>query len=147
MSIADFLSPDAVVIDIRAPDRRALLKDLAQRAASTLGLPVDRIALALLKREELGSTGMGGGVALPHARIDAVNRPFGILVRLTQPIDYEAIDGLPVDLVFALLLPTSAERGQLTALASVARKLRTPETQDRLRRARSGSELYRIAVT
>jgi PTS system nitrogen regulatory IIA component len=146
MNIADFLSPAAAMIDVRAPDKRTLLNDLAQRAAATLGLPADRIALALLKREELGSTGVGGGVALPHAKVEGVTAPFGILARLAQPIAYEAIDGTPVDLVFVLLLPVSADKDQLSALASVARKLRVPETLGRLRAARSGSELHRIAV-
>jgi Phosphoenolpyruvate-dependent sugar phosphotransferase system, EIIA 2 len=86
----------------------------------------ERIAAEILKREELGSTGTGGGVAIPHARIQELNEPFGIFARLNRPIDFQAIDTRPVDLVFLLLLPGDPVGEQLKALATVARKLRDP---------------------
>jgi PTS system nitrogen regulatory IIA component len=89
-----------------------LLKELADRAASSLSLPADRILSELLKRETLGSTGTGGGIAIPHARIPGLDKPFGILVRLRQPIDFNAIDSQPVDLLFLLLLPVTSDKEQ-----------------------------------
>lgn len=87
MDIKEFLSPDRALIDVRASDKPGLLRDLSGRAAVVLGVAADRIASELLKREELGSTGTGGGVAVPHARMAEVTRPFGILARLKNPID------------------------------------------------------------
>ena len=97
-------------------------------------------------REELGSTGMGRGVAIPHARLSVVTKPLGILARLKEPIDFEAIDGNPVDLVFVLLLPEDTRGEQLNALASVSRRLRAPETLRKLRQAKDAAALYRGMV-
>jgi nitrogen PTS system EIIA component len=144
MEIRDFLSPDDALMKVRAADKTRLLQDLAARAASALNLDANLVAVELLKREALGSTGTGDGVAIPHARIPNLTRPFGILVRLKNPIDFEAIDGNPVDIVFQLLLPQSQAQGDpLNALASVARKLRNPEALRRLRNAADATELYR----
>jgi PTS system nitrogen regulatory IIA component len=142
MKISDLLSPADVMIDVRAPNKRLLLQELAAKAATSLNLRVDKIAPDLLKREELGSTGVGGGVAIPHARLPDLQRPYGLLAKLKQPIEFDAIDEQAVDIVFVLLLPANAENGQLGALALVARTLRTSETLGRLRRARDASELY-----
>jgi nitrogen PTS system EIIA component len=142
MKISDLLSPTDVMIDVRASNKRLLLQDFAARAASSLGLRVDQVAPSLLKREELGSTGIGRGVAIPHARLPNLQRPFGLLARLKQPIEFDAIDGQAVDIVFVLLLPAAAENGQIGALALVARALRPPENLDRLRAAKNASELY-----
>ena len=114
--ISDLLSPVNVMIDLRIPDKAQLLQELAVIAARVLILPPDEISFALLKREELGSTGMGGGVAVPHARIEKVNRPFGTLIRLNQPIHFAAVDGRPVDLVFPLLLSTTPEVSNFASL-------------------------------
>jgi PTS system nitrogen regulatory IIA component len=141
MDIKEFLSPTDTFIDVRASDTTRLLQELARRAAATLNLAVERISAEILKREELGSTGTGGGVAIPHARIQ-VNRSFGILARLNKPIDFEAIDGRPVDLVFFLLLPANPAGEQLNALASVARKLRDPACLRSLRSAGGTAGLY-----
>jgi PTS system nitrogen regulatory IIA component len=146
MDIKDFLSPEHAAIDVRASDKARLLHELADRAATAVGLPADRIATELLKREELGSTGTGGGVAIPHARLPELKGPFGIVVRLRQPIKFDAIDDLPVDLVFLLLLPAAPAGEQLNALASVARKLRDPNSLHRLRRAADDVELYDAMV-
>ena len=146
MKISDLLSPADVLIDVRASNKRLLLQELAAKAATSLNLRVDQIAPDLLKREELGSTGVGGGVAIPHARLPDLQRPFGLLARLKQPIEFDAIDGQPVDIVFVLLLPANVEEGQLGALALVARTLRSSETLGRLRRARDASELHSAVV-
>ncbi|HEY2754185.1 MAG TPA: PTS sugar transporter subunit IIA [Pseudolabrys sp.] len=144
MTLSDFLSPSNVLLQKRAADSRQLLHDLSQRAAACLGLDEAAIVAALLKREALGSTGMGNGVAIPHARLAPVKKPFGLLARLDQPIDFDAIDGRPVDLVFVLLLPATGEGEQLGALALVARRLRMPEVLERLRRARNTLELHEV---
>jgi PTS system nitrogen regulatory IIA component len=146
MKISDCLSPANVMVDFRASQKRELLQELARKAAGNLSLTADQISTELLKREDLGSTGTGGGVAIPHARINGIENPFAMAVRLRNPIDFDAIDSQPVDLVFVLLLPTSAEREQLGVLASIARKLRAPDTLAQLRRANQASEFY-LALT
>jgi PTS system nitrogen regulatory IIA component len=146
MKIPDLLSPADVMIDVRTSDKNGLLRELAAKAASSLKLRVDLVAPLLLKREDLGSTGIGRGVAIPHARLPELDRPFGLLAKLKQPIEFDAIDGQAVDLVFLLLLPAAAENGQLGALALVARTLRPSEVLVRLRRAKTVSEIYSAVV-
>ena len=147
MEIKDFLLPTDALIKATASDKRRLIQELAARAASILNLAPDRISVELLKRESLGSTGTGGGVAIPHARIADLKKPFGTLVRLKHAIDFDAIDGKPVDIVFLLLLPAQSHGDHLNALASVARRLRDPESVRRLRCAANDAELYSAMVT
>jgi len=143
--IPDFLSVNNVMIDVNAGDKNKLLSELSRKAGTMLDVLPERVLSELIKREELGSTGMGGGVAIPHARFSQVTKPFGILVRLRKPIDFDAVDGQPVDLVFLLLLPEAAAVGdQLGALASIARKLRNPAVTTALRGAHDGTEMYRV---
>jgi nitrogen PTS system EIIA component len=142
MKISDLLSPTDVIVDTRTSNKRLLLQELAAKAAASLGLNVDQIMPDLLKREELGSTGIGRGVAIPHARLPDVQRPYGLLARLKAPIEFDAIDGQAVDIVFVLLLPAAAENAQIGALAQVARTLRSAENLARLRAAKNTSELY-----
>jgi PTS system nitrogen regulatory IIA component len=132
MKIADFLAPANVKIDVASTDKKKLLSELARNAGMELDMTSDGIAAALLKREALGSTGVGGGVAIPHARFQHAKTPFGMLARLKKPIDYDAVDGKPVDIVCLLLLPEgSGDERQLGALANIARKLRTPRLPPR----------------
>ena len=145
MKIKDFLSPSDVAIDVRAGDKAGLLKELAARAASALGLSAEAVASEIEKRDELGSTGIGGGVSIPHARFREVKKPFGLLVRLKQPIEFDAIDGQPVDIVFLLVLPAASQLDQLNALAAVARKLRDREVLRKLREAVDAAALYNVA--
>jgi PTS system nitrogen regulatory IIA component len=146
MKISDLLSPSDVMIEVRASSKALLLRDLAANAAASLGLPVDHVAPYLLKREDLGSTGIGKGVAIPHARLSGLQRPFGLLAKLSQPIEFNAIDGQAVDIVFVLLLPAAVEGEALGALALVARTLRPPETLARLRAAKTASNLYSLVA-
>ena len=111
-----------------------------------LGLNADEVSTQIAKREELGSTGVGNGVALPHARLRGLKEPFGLLARLRRGIDFEAIDDQPVDIVFLLLLPDAPDDAQLNALACVARALRDPEALQRVRRATDRETLVR-AIT
>jgi PTS system nitrogen regulatory IIA component len=146
MEIKDFLDPSHVMIDVRASDKARLLRALAGRAAAALNLSADLVANVLSKREELGSTGTGGGVAIPHARLDGVTKPFGMLVRLAKAIDFDAIDDQPVDIVFVLLLPAKSQGDQLNALACAARVLRDPDALRNLRRADDEAGLYRAVA-
>ncbi len=143
MKISDFLSATDVTTDVAASDKHKLLAELAHQAGAALDLPPELILAELLKREDLGSTGMGGGVAIPHARFHQINKPFGVLARLRKPIDFDAVDGNPVDTVFLLLLPDAPAGERLGALACTARKLRNPATIAALRRARDSAEIYR----
>jgi PTS system nitrogen regulatory IIA component len=118
MDIADFLAPSEVAVDVVATDKVRLLRDLAARAAKAVNLPVATIVTEIERRDELGSTGIGDGVSLPHARFREMTKPYGLLVRLKQPIDFDAIDGQPVDVVFLLLLPAAAQMTQLNALGA-----------------------------
>jgi PTS system nitrogen regulatory IIA component len=146
MDIKDFLSAKDIIVDVRASDKAGLLQELSRQAAASFNLPADVISGDILKRENLGSTGMGNGVAIPHARIPDLKKPFGILARLKKPIDFDAVDSQPVDLVFFLLLPVASSGEQLSALACVARKFREPATIRHLRRATDAAELYRAMV-
>jgi PTS system nitrogen regulatory IIA component len=127
---------------VRAPDKTRLLQELSSQAAASVDLPPEQISAEILKREALGSTGTGGGVAIPHARIQGLTKAFGIFARLNKPMDFAAIDGRPVDLVFLLLLPANPVGEQLKALAAVARKLRDPACLRELRSAGGSAALY-----
>jgi PTS system nitrogen regulatory IIA component len=146
MKVSDFLSLADVSIEAAFADKQKLLEDLARRASRAVDLEPDIILAELRKREQLGSTGMGGGVALPHARIHRIQKPFGMVVRLKKPIEFDAVDGKPVDMIALLLLPDTQEGKQLGALACIARKLRDPDVLTALRRARDGGELYRRLI-
>src|SRR5215475_4106189 len=144
MKIKEFLSPSDVLIDFRARDKLGLLREISSRAASALKLRADSVAHEIVKRDELGSTGIGRGVCIPHARLRAVNKPYGLLTRLRYPIDFDAVDGQPVDIVFLLLLPASSQLDQLNALAAVARKLRDPRLLRELRAATTAAQLFQV---
>jgi PTS system nitrogen regulatory IIA component len=135
MKISDFLSPAHVILDLRASDKAELLRELSRQAAAEIGLDGDEIAALIARREALGSTGVGDGVGLPHARLAGLKASFGLLARLRHPIDFDAVDDQPVDIVFLLLLPEATDGEQLNALASVARALRNTEALERLRGA------------
>ena len=143
MKVSDFLSAADVTIDAAFADKQKLLEELARRAAPRVDLDSVLILAELEKREELGSTGMGGGVAVPHARFHQLRRPFGMLVRLKKPVEFDAVDGKPVDTIALLLLPDARQGEQLGALACIARKLRDPAVIAALRKARDGAEIYR----
>jgi nitrogen PTS system EIIA component len=142
MEITAFLSPTEVIVNANAPDKIRLLADLCRRAASALKLDPAPIQADILKRENLGSTGMGGRVAIPHTRLVELKKPFGVLATLRSPIDFDAIDHQPVDIVFLLLLPASAAGEQLNALALVARKLRDADVVRNIHRASDATGLF-----
>jgi nitrogen PTS system EIIA component len=146
MDLEDICPIVDTVIDLSVQNKRALLRDLTHRAAPVLKVDDDFLFSALLKREELGSTGVGNGVAIPHVRLEQVKKPLAILARLKQAIDFDSIDGQPVDLVCLLLLSKENEPTQPSALAAVARRLRMPELLEQLRRAPNRVVLYNLMV-
>jgi PTS system nitrogen regulatory IIA component len=146
MKISDFLSPADVALDVRESDKARLLQQLSSQAAAKVGLSANEVCTQIIKREELGSTGVGNGVALPHARLRGLSTPFGLFARLRHGIDFEAIDSQPVNMVFLLLLPDGTGASQLNALASVARALRDPETLQRIRSAADRDSLFQAIV-
>jgi PTS system nitrogen regulatory IIA component len=142
MHIKEILSPANVVSFSRPPDKDELLRQLSRQAGAALRLKPDLVSAAIVRREELGSTGMGEGIAIPHARLQGVAKAFGVLARLEKPIDFAAIDSLPVDIVFLLLLPATSSGEQLTALACVTRQLRNSKIADHIRTAADPAEIY-----
>jgi nitrogen PTS system EIIA component len=146
MKISDFLLPADVMLDVRESDKSRLLRQLSAQAAAEVGLDPKEVSTQISKREELGSTGVGNGVALPHARLRGLKAPFGLLARMRHAVDFQAIDDQPVDVVFLRLLPDAPDDAQLNALACVARTLRDAEILQRLRHAPDREALYR-AIT
>lgn len=142
MDLQDFLSPDAVVADLRVPSKKALLQQLAHRAGALTGLDERRLLDTISERERLGSTGFGGGVAIPHGKVGGLGKVFGLFARLGNPLDYDALDREPVDLVFLLLAPQGAGADHLKALASVSRTFRDRAITAKLRAATSADALY-----
>ena len=135
MNISDLIGPERVILNLRVRDKAQLLRELAHRTAPFVAPDEEAIYRALQGREQLGSTGVGRAVALPHASMDGIRTLFGMFVRLSRPIDFESIDEKPVDLVFLLLAPLNAGNEHVAALAAVSRRLRDTGFNDRLRKA------------
>ena len=135
------LPPAHVFTDLRPRTKPALLAELARRAGEALGLDAAGIAAALLAREALGTTGFGGGLAIPHARLAELAAPAGFLARLPRPLDYAAIDGRPVDIVFLLLSPAGHDQAHLANLAAISRRLRDAQAAAALRAATGAGAL------
>lgn len=145
MASLEFLSPDSVIPNLRAPSKKHVLAELASGAARRLpGLDEREVFETLLQRERLGSTGIGEGVAIPHGKLPRLDHLFGLVARLERPVDFEALDGQPVDLAFLLLAPEGAGADHLKALARVARVLREPGILDAVRSARDADALYAL---
>ncbi|MFC3714437.1 PTS IIA-like nitrogen regulatory protein PtsN [Sphingoaurantiacus capsulatus] len=142
MDLQDFLAPAAVVADLRVTSKKALLQQLAQRAAALTGVDERRIHETIAERERLGSTGFGGGVAIPHGKIEGLDTVFGLFARLGTPVDFDALDRQPVDLVFLLLAPQGAGADHLKALACVSRTFRDRAITAKLRGSTSADALY-----
>jgi PTS system nitrogen regulatory IIA component len=146
MGLQDLLSPEGVILNLKACCKREVLAALAVRASELTGVPADAIKATLLEREQLGSTGVGKGVAIPHGKIEGAGEVIGVLARLDHPVPFEAIDDEPVDLVFLLLAPANAVAAHLKALARVSRLLRDEDARAALRAATSPEALFAIAV-
>jgi nitrogen PTS system EIIA component len=144
MPLLDFLDPRAVLPALRVNGKKQALQELASQAARHTGLPDGAIYEALLQRERLGSTGIGEGIAIPHGKLPSLTRIFGLMARLDKPVDFEALDGQSVDVLFLLLAPEGAGADHLKALARVARVLREPGLIERVRATRDATALYAI---
>ena len=145
MKVADLLSAEDV-FQLAPPDKVRLLQSMSRHAAERLGLDAASVGRALADRELLGSTGVGHGIALPHARLGDVRHPFGLFAALTKPIEFGAVDDLPVDLVFLLILPTHVPEEQLRCLACVARRLKEPGLPQALRKADNTARFFELLV-
>ena len=146
MRLTDFLDFESIRVGVGAGNKRQLLHVLGQTAGAHLGLDPAQIVDSILERERLGSTGFGGGVAIPHGKIEGLTSIYAMLVRLAEPIDYKAVDGLPVDLAFLLLSPPDAGAAQLKALAAVSRTIRNGTTLEKMRGARSRDALAAVLM-
>ena len=146
MGLEDLLSPSGVICNLKARCKREALQTLAEKAETVVGKPADDIMSTLLEREQLGSTGVGDGVAIPHGKIEGLGKITGLLARLEKPVNFDALDDQPVDIVFMLLAPANATAAHLKALAKVSRLLRDKEACDALRGAESEEALFAIAT-
>ena len=144
MALADLIPSGGVCVDLGASSRKQALQGMAEAAAEQTGLPARAIFDAVLQRERLGSTGVGQGVAIPHARLPGINEVVGIFARLRTPVDFESIDGRPADLIFMLLAPEDAGAEHLKALARVSRMLRREDVRQRLRAAPDNEAVYAV---
>jgi len=147
MSIENILSPNNVFIDLRVNCKRELLSGLANKAAELVDVDADSVLEILQEREQLGSTGVGDGVAIPHGKIEDLGQITGIFARIEKPIDFDALDSKPVDLFFLLLAPTNATAAHLKALAKIARLLRDEDTRKTLRAADTPATLHAIITS
>lgn len=146
MQLSDFLDFDAVKTAFPGGNKRSLLQQLCGLAAQRTGLPAAAILESVVERERLGSTGFGQGVAIPHGKISGLGRIYCLFARLSEPVDYKAIDGQPVDLVFMLLSPPDAGAEHLKALAAISRVTRHSAVLAKMRGARSSDALAAVLV-
>lgn len=142
--ISTRLADGAVVADLMAADKNALISSLAALAATGYGIAAADAQESLIERERLGPTGFGGGTAIPHCKVDGLDSPVGVFVRLTKPVDYGAIDDEPVDLVFALFSPVNDGSSHLKALAEISRMFRDEASRSQLRGAKDADAIFAL---
>jgi len=146
MDIGELLAQDGIVLRSGASSKRQALQVVAETAAQALGLDAADLFDALMEREALGSTGLGSGVAVPHARINGLDEVRAVFVRLDTPVAYGAVDDRPVDLLFGLFAPPMDGAQHLRALAAVSRAMRSNELREQLRQARTGDAIHALFV-
>lgn len=144
MDMTDLLAPDRVLVGLRPGSKRQLLQELADAAAAVTGLPAKPILDSLIQREKLGTTGVGDGLAIPHAKVNSLPQLMGFFARLAKPVEFDALDDKPVDLVFLLLAPENAGAEHLKALARIARVLRDPGMCAQLREIPDAARAYAL---
>jgi PTS system nitrogen regulatory IIA component len=144
MPLIDLVAPNAIIPALKVNNKKQALQELAAKAAELTGQNERAIFEILLQREKLGSTGVGNGIAIPHGKLPKLGKLFGLVARLDRAIDFEALDGQPVDLIFLLLAPESAGADHLKALARVARLLRDADIAHKLRASRDADALYAV---
>lgn len=146
MQIGDLLDRGAIAARASAPNKRQALAVVAEIAARNFGLDAGEVLDALAEREAAGSTGVGHGVAAPHARLEGLSRMRGVFIRLDHPVEFESVDDQPVDLIFALFAPQNASSEHLRALARVSRLLRQGDLREHLRQARTPDAIHALLV-
>ena len=144
MPLTDLVAPNAIIPALKVNNKKQALHELAGRAAALSGQNERAIFDILMQREKLGSTAVGNGIAIPHGKMPNLTRLFGLFARLDRPVDFEALDGLPVDLIFLLLAPEGAGADHLKALARVARLLRDSAIAHKLRASHDAEALYAV---
>ncbi len=144
MTLTDLVAPNAIIPALKVNNKKQVIQELAARAAELSGQNERAVLEILSQREKLGSTAVGNGVAIPHGKLPQLGRLFGLFARLERPVDFEALDGQAVDLVFLLLAPEAAGADHLKALARVARLLRDPEIARKLRESRDADAIYAV---
>src|SRR3989442_9454789 len=144
MLLTDLVAPNAIIPALKVNSKKQILQELAAKAAELCGQNERAIFEVLLQREKLGSTGVGNGIAIPHGKLPKLDKLFGLFARLERPVDFEALDGQPVDLVFLLLAPEGAGADHLKALARVARLLRDQDVAKKLRASRDAQAIYSV---
>jgi PTS system nitrogen regulatory IIA component len=144
MTLEDIIAVHSVLPNVKAKNKKQLLQELSQALAKSVAIDHRIIFETLLTREKLGSTGLGSGIAIPHGKLATINRVYGLFARLSQPVEFDAVDGQPVDLVFVLLAPDQAGADHLKALARISRLLRDPATVAKLRGTETAEGLYAI---
>jgi PTS system nitrogen regulatory IIA component len=144
MTLTDLVAQNAILPALKVNSKKQAIQELAARAAELTDQNERAVLEILLQREKLGSTAVGNGVAIPHGKLPKLGRLFGLFARLERPIDFEALDEQPVDLIFLLLAPEAAGADHLKALARVARLLRDPENAKRLRESRDADAIYAV---
>lgn len=144
MEIYDLITPASVIPNLRAANKRQALQDLSRRVAALAKLDEHRVFETLLEREQLGTTGIGAGTAVPHGRLPDLSRPVALFARLEKPIEFDAIDSQPVDLIFLLLTPSDASADHLKALARISRLLRNRAICAKLRGTDDADAIYAL---
>lgn len=144
MDLGDLIAPEAVIGSLKANSKKQAIQMIAEKAALLTGIKERVIFDTLLQRERLGSTGVGGGIAIPHGKLPELDHLFGLFARLPKPIDFEALDDQPVDLVFLLLAPEGAGADHLKALARIARHLRQGSVASKLRASADAAALHAV---
>jgi PTS system nitrogen regulatory IIA component len=144
MALNDIVALNAVIPALKINGKKQAIQEIAARAAELSGLSERVIFETLLQREKLGSTGIGHGIAIPHGKLPKLERLFGLFARLERPIDFESLDGQPVDLIFLLLAPEGAGADHLKALARIARLLRDTDVAKKLRASRDAQAIYSV---
>ena len=144
MNLDSLIDKQSVLANLKAPNKKQLLQELSHAMAARVAIDHRVIFETLLKREKLGSTGIGQGIAIPHGKLPSISRVYGLFARLAAPLDFESVDGQPVDLVFVLLAPEHAGADHLKALAKISRVLRDPGMVAKLRGTEDAEGLYAI---
>ena len=144
MHLGDLISPEAVLRSLKPKSKKQLLEELSARSARISGLPERDIFDVLWQREQLGSTGLGQGVAIPHGKLGGLKQMVGLFAQLSEPVEFDAVDGEPVDIVFLLLAPEGAGADHLKALARISRLLRERGSVEKLRASKDAAALYAV---